>query len=134
MPTNTASLAEPGFLAGPSTCGRISQRLTELIPGNRDTVIMDLLSNNIFMGTCDDGMPLPRVTMGDGMFRDHLFPLHCRLSGRLQSCDPIATAVKNSRVILIGPSAVTSAIDAVTQMSIWKITTIKNMKVRSWGD
>ncbi len=43
--------------------------------------------------------------MGDGMFWDHLFPLHCRLSGRLQSCDPIAIAVKNSRVILIGPSA-----------------------------
>jgi hypothetical protein len=65
MPENTACLAEPGFRAGPSTCGRISRRLTELAPDMGDTVILDLLSNGSFMGTSDDGMPLPMVPMAD---------------------------------------------------------------------
>ncbi len=55
MPENTVCLAEPGFRAAPPACERISHRLAELEPDVGDTVILDLLSNNCFMGTTDDG-------------------------------------------------------------------------------
>jgi hypothetical protein len=106
MPDNTACLAEPGFRAGPSTCGRISRRLTELTPGRGDTVILDLLSNSSFMGTSDDGMPLPVMPMSDGKYHvpGSLIPTPMSIIRKtLQSCECIANAVKNSKVILIGP-------------------------------
>ncbi len=107
MPDNTACLAEPGFRAGPSTCGRISRRLTELTPGRGDTVILDLLSNSSFMGTSNDGMPLPVMPMSDGKYHvpGSLIPTPMSIIRKtLQSCECIANAVKNLKVILIGPS------------------------------
>jgi hypothetical protein len=107
MPANTTSFAEPGFRAGPSTCGRISQRLTEIKPGKEDTVILDLLSNSSFMDTNEDRMPLQMLPMGDGKYHvpGSLIPTPMSIIRKiLQSCDGIAAAVKNSRVILIGPS------------------------------
>jgi hypothetical protein len=107
MPENTTCLAEPGFRAGPSTCGRISQRLTEIKPSKEDTVILDLLSNSSFMGTSNDGMPLPMLPMGDGKYHvpGSLIPTPMSIIRKiLQSCDGIAAVIKNSRVILIGPS------------------------------
>ncbi len=107
MPENTACLAKPGFRAGPSTCGRISRRLTELTQGMGDTVILDLLSNSSFMGTNDDGMPLPLMPMSGGRYHvpGSLIPTPMSIIRKtLQSCECIANAVKNSKVILIGPS------------------------------
>jgi hypothetical protein len=107
MPENTACLAEPGFRAGPSTCGRISRRLTEMAPDMGDTVILDLLSNGSFMGTSDDGMALPMVPMADGRYHvpGSLIPTPMSIVRKtLQSCECIANAVKNSKVILIGLS------------------------------
>jgi hypothetical protein len=100
MPENTACLAEPAFRAGPSTCGRISRRLTELAPGMGDNVILDLLSNSSFMGTNDDGMPLPLMPMSDGRYHVpgslNLTPMSI-IRKTLQSCECIANAVKNSK-------------------------------------
>jgi hypothetical protein len=107
MPENTASLAEPGFRAGPPACRRISHRLAELEPDVGDTVILDLLSNCCFMGTTDDGMPSPVVPMPDGRYhvQGSLIPTPLSIIRKtLQSCDGIATIVKKSKVILIGPS------------------------------
>jgi hypothetical protein len=107
MPENTTSLAEPGFRAGPLTCGKVSQRLTELKPGNRDTVILDLLSNSSFMGTNEDSIPLWMMTMGDGSYHvpGSLIPTPMSIIRKTwQSCDCIAAAVKNSQIILFGPS------------------------------
>jgi hypothetical protein len=50
-------LTELGFMAGPSSCGKVSQMLTELCLGLGDTEIMDLLSNFAFLGTDGDRMP-----------------------------------------------------------------------------
>jgi hypothetical protein len=107
MPDNTTSLAEPGSRAEPSTCGKISQRLTELKPDNEGPVILDLLSNSSFMGTNEDGMPLQMMPMGDGKYHvpGSLIPTTMSIIRKtLQSCDCIAAADKNSQVILFGPS------------------------------
>jgi hypothetical protein len=107
MPENTACLAEPGFLAGPAACGRISRRLAEMAPGVGDTVILDLLSNGSFMGTTDDGTPSPAVLMVDGRYHvpGSLVPTPMSIVRKaLQSCEGIVNAVKNSKVILVGPS------------------------------
>jgi hypothetical protein len=107
MPENITNLAEPGFRAGPSTCGKISQRSTELKPCNGDTVILDLLSNSSFMGTNEDGMPIPMMTMGDGNYHvpGSLIPTPLSIIRKtLQSCDCIAAAAKSSQIVLFGPS------------------------------
>jgi hypothetical protein len=107
MPENTINLAEPGFRAGPATCGKISQRLADLMPGTGDTVILDLLSNSSFMGTDEDGMPIPVMTMGDGFYHvpGSLIPTPISIIRKtLQNCDCIAAAAKDSNIVLIGPS------------------------------
>jgi hypothetical protein len=107
MPENTINLAEPGFRAGPTTCGKISQRLTDLRPSTGDTVILDLLSNSSFMGTNEDGMPIPMMTMGDGNYHvpGSLIPTPMSIIRKtLQNCDCIAAAAKNSNIVLFEPS------------------------------
>jgi hypothetical protein len=72
-----------------------------------DTVILDLLSNGSFMGTTDDGTPSPVVPMADGRYHvpGSLVPTPMSIARKaLQSCKGIANAVKNSKVILVGPS------------------------------
>jgi hypothetical protein len=81
--------------------------LTELAPGIGDTVILDLLSNGSLMGTNDDGIPLPLMHMSDGRYHvpGSLIPTPMSIIRKtLQSCECSANAVKNSKVILIGPS------------------------------
>jgi hypothetical protein len=51
LPNNTVSIVEPGwFAAGPSSWGRISQRMAELGWGPGDTIMLALLSNS----RCDE--------------------------------------------------------------------------------
>jgi hypothetical protein len=85
----------------------LAPRLAELAPGMGDTVILDLLSNGSFMGTTDDGMPSPAVHMSDGRYHvpGSLIPTPLSIVRKaLQCCEGIAKVVKNSKVILVGPS------------------------------
>jgi hypothetical protein len=59
MPYNTINLTELFFAAEPSSCGKVSQVVTELCLGLGDTVVMDLLSNFAFFGTDGERMPHP---------------------------------------------------------------------------
>ncbi len=59
IPCNTINLTELGFTAGPSSCGKVSQMLTELCLGLGDTGVMDLLSSFAFLRTDGDRMPHP---------------------------------------------------------------------------
>ncbi len=81
--------------------------MAELEPDMGDTVILDLLSNGSFMGTTEDGMPLPVVPLTDGRYHvpGSLIPTPLSIIRKtLQSCEGIASVVKKSKVILIGPS------------------------------
>jgi hypothetical protein len=107
MPENTTCLAEPGFRAVPQACERISHRLAELEPDGGDTVILDLLSNNCFMGTTDDGMPAPVFPMTDGRYHVPGSLITTPLSivrKTLQNCESIVKTAKKARIILVGPS------------------------------
>jgi hypothetical protein len=67
LPKDSVCLAEPGFVATPTSSARISQRLRNFVPGSDDTVVLDLLSNTAFVGADSAGMPTQPVKGGDGM-------------------------------------------------------------------
>jgi hypothetical protein len=59
VPTGIIDLAEPGSLACPPAVAKLSQNLFELMPTEGDIVVLDLLSSSPFVGTSEEGMPMP---------------------------------------------------------------------------
>jgi hypothetical protein len=58
-------LAYPGFRATPQALTQLASRLEEIRPTPDDRLVLDLLSNSIFMGTDVDGLPTASV-QGEG--------------------------------------------------------------------
>ncbi len=62
------SLAYPGFRPDIEKIKLIEKVLKKLNLRDRDTVVLDLISNVSYMGTTDDGLPTPAFQAGDGSY------------------------------------------------------------------
>ncbi len=107
LPKDTVCLAEPGFVATPTTSGRISQGLRNFLPGTGDTVVLDLLSNTAFVGADSAGMPTQPFKGGDGKY--HILgsltaALTSVVKKALQTAVGFIEAAKGSSFILVAPT------------------------------
>jgi hypothetical protein len=65
MGSDTVSLAVQGFSSREPTISEITDELQKLGLSNRDTVVLDLLSNSAFMGTDSYGLPTEVIRTED---------------------------------------------------------------------
>jgi hypothetical protein len=68
MGSDTVSLAFPGFRPKEKMVDDLVNKLLELKLGKKDTVVLDLLSNVVFMGTDNDGLPAEARRAEDGNY------------------------------------------------------------------
>jgi hypothetical protein len=68
VPADTVVLAVAGFKPAKDSVAEIREKLERLSLGKSDTVVMDLLSNMAFMGTSEEGIPIPAMRGQDSKF------------------------------------------------------------------
>jgi hypothetical protein len=68
MCNDVVNLAFPGFRPKEKMLTDIASKLLELKLGKKDTVVVDLLSNVVFMGTDSDGLPTEARRAEDGSY------------------------------------------------------------------
>jgi hypothetical protein len=106
MGNDTVNLAFPGFRPKEKMIADLADKLLELKLGKKDTVVVDLLSNIVFMGTDKDGLPTEARTAEDGSY--HVFgsltiaPLSLTKKV-LAGCSKIAHALKETGTVLVSP-------------------------------
>jgi hypothetical protein len=106
MGPETVSLAYQGFRPKEPMISDLAGKLRRLDLDNRDTVILDLLSNSAFMGSDSNGLPTEAVRAKDGRY--HIIgsmsvaPISCAKK-ILQSCSPLAEALRGTGVVLLSP-------------------------------
>jgi hypothetical protein len=106
MGPDTVSLAYQGFRPREPTITEMTRELQKLELSNRDTVVLDLLSNSAFMGTDSYGLPAETVMIEDGRY--HVIgnltvaPISC-VKKILAACVPVAGALRNMGVVLLSP-------------------------------
>ncbi len=106
MGLETVSLAYQGFRPREPMISDLAGKLRSLELNNRDTVVLDLLSNSAFMGSDSNGLPTEAVRAEDGRY--HIIgsmsvaPISCAKKV-LQSCSPLAEALRGTGVVLLSP-------------------------------
>ncbi len=68
MGNDMVNLAFPGFRPKEKMIADIADKLLELKLGKKDTVVVDLLSNVVFMETDNDGLPTEARRAEDGSY------------------------------------------------------------------
>jgi hypothetical protein len=68
MGHDVISLAFAGFWPKDRMVHDVTDKLMELSLGKKDTVVLDLLSNVVFMGTDNDGLPTEAFRAEDGSY------------------------------------------------------------------
>jgi hypothetical protein len=107
LPDNTVSLAIPGFKPTKDKIIELDRRIDALEVNCNDTVVLDLLSNTAFMGTDDEGLPLPAFRASDGSH--HVAGTlttapPTTLKKTLDLCNSLAEKLLNSKVVLVCPT------------------------------
>jgi hypothetical protein len=106
MGHDVVNLAFPGFRPKEEMLNEIACKLAELKLGKKDTVVCDLLSNVVFMGTNGDGLPTEAIRAEDGSY--HIVgsltiappPLTKKI---LAGCSKLARALKETGTVLVSP-------------------------------
>jgi hypothetical protein len=104
LPANTVSLATPGFKPTKEKITELERRIDALELSSTDTVVLDLLSNTAYMGTDDEGLPLPAFRSGDGSY--HVAGTlttapPTTLKKTLDLCTQIGKKLASTKVILV---------------------------------
>ncbi len=73
----------------------LEKQIEKLAPGSNDTVVLDLLSNSAYIGTNDEGLPLPAFRAWDGSYRN-ICSLTTKNVGQLPPIGQIAEKYKGS--------------------------------------
>jgi hypothetical protein len=68
LPAATITLATPSFKPSKEKIVELEHQIDRLDLNESDTVVLALLSNTAYMGTNDDGLPLPAYRAGDGSY------------------------------------------------------------------
>jgi hypothetical protein len=107
LPANTISLAMPGFKPTKEKIAELDRRFDALEIDSNDTVVLDLLSNTAFMGTDDEGLPLPAFRASDGSH--HVAGTlttapPTTLKKTLDLCSAFAKKLTNTKVVLVCPT------------------------------
>jgi hypothetical protein len=107
LPSATVSLAMPGFRPSKEKIIELEKQIDRLELSETDTVVLDLLSNTAYMGTDDDGLPLPSYREGDGSY--HIAGTlttapPTTLRKTLDNCSELVKKLHRSRVILVCPT------------------------------
>jgi hypothetical protein len=106
MGGDVVSLAFPGFRPKEKMLTDIASKLSELKLGKKDTVVVDLLSNVVFMGTDGDGLPTEARRAEDGSYHvvGSLTIAPPSLTKKvLAGCSKIALALKETGTVLVSP-------------------------------
>jgi hypothetical protein len=115
LPAETVTLAVPGFKPTPENIPEIATKLRNLELGKSDSVVMDLLSNLVvmdllsnlvFMGTSEEGNPIPATRGQDGKFHVEgslTTAPPTALKKNLATCVQLLTEVSEANLILMGP-------------------------------
>ncbi len=106
LPT-TVSVATPGFRPSKEKISELEKQIDRLELNETDTVVLDLLSNTAYMGTDEEGLPLPSYREGDGGY--HIAGTlttapPTTLRKTLDNCAELGKKLLNSRVILVCPT------------------------------
>ncbi len=106
MGNDTVNLAFPGFRPKEKMIADLADKLLELKFGKKDTVVVDLLSNVVFMGTDNDGLPTEARRAEDSSY--HVFGSLTiappSLTKKvLAGCSKIAHALKETGTVLVSP-------------------------------
>jgi hypothetical protein len=107
LPSDTVSLAYPGFKPEKSKIEGLVSNMQNANCGLSDTVVLDLLSNVAFMGTDGDGLPAPAYRADDGRF--HVVGTlttapPTTLKKYLENCEELACLLKDTKVLLVCPT------------------------------
>jgi hypothetical protein len=100
------NLAFPGFRPKEEFLDEIACKLSELKLGKKDTVVCDLLSNVVFMGTNSDGLPTEAVRAEDGSYHivGSLTIAPPSLTKKILSgCSKLARVLKETGTVLVSP-------------------------------
>jgi hypothetical protein len=84
----------------------IASKLAELKLGKKDTVVVDLLSNVVFMGTDGDGLPTEARRAEDGSYHvvgSLTIAPPSLIKKVLAGCSKIALALKETGTVLVSP-------------------------------
>lgn len=105
--TEPVILATPGWVATPADIGALLNGLSKVRPNNKDTVVMDLLSNNVYMGSDEWGIPTKLVKLPSDNRYHVLGELQVApekvLRKILLECEPIFEACKEALVLFMVP-------------------------------
>jgi hypothetical protein len=106
MGHDVVNLAFPGFRPKEEMLNEIACKLAELKLGKKDTVVCDLLSNVVFMGTNSDGLPSEAIRAEDGSYHivGSLTIAPPSLTKKiLAGCSKLAHALKETGTVLVSP-------------------------------
>jgi hypothetical protein len=106
MGHDVVNLAFPGFRPKEQMLNEIASKLAELKLGKKDTVVVDLLSNVVFMGTNNDGLPTEATRAEDGSYHvvGSLTIAPPSLTKKiLAGCSKLAHALKETGTVLVSP-------------------------------
>jgi hypothetical protein len=100
-------MATPGFKPNKEKIAELERQIDRLELNGSDTVVLDLLSNTAYMGTDEDGLPLPAFRAGDSSY--HIAGTltttpPTTMKKTLDMCSQLGKKLNNSRVILICPT------------------------------
>jgi hypothetical protein len=137
LPTESVSLAYPGFRPDKKIIAEIEIKMEQLAPGPPDTVVLDLLSNNAYVGTDEDGLPLTAISAGDSSY--HVIvslttaPLPTTIKKTLCFCTPLGRKLGNDRISWFAPGHDMLKKSVVTIRHTLTISTIRNTVKTSWS-
>ena len=100
------NLAEPGWVPEPESVSELVGELNRLKVKESDTVVLDLLSNSVYMGSDASGMPAKVEKMKDGRYHllgDLQICPESVLKRILRDCGQIFEAIKPAKKILMVP-------------------------------
>jgi hypothetical protein len=106
MGSETVSLAFSGFRPKEKAIAEIVNKLAELKLTKEDTVVIDLLSNSVFMGTDQCGLPTEAVRAEDGSYHivGSLAIAPASVTKKiLAGCSALAKSLKDTGTVLISP-------------------------------
>jgi hypothetical protein len=106
MGHDVVNLAFPGFRPKEEMLNEIACKLADLKLGKKDTVVCDLLSNVVFMGTNGDGLPSEAIRAEDGSYHivGSLTIAPPSLTKKiLAGCSKLAHALQETGTVLVSP-------------------------------
>jgi hypothetical protein len=107
LPSDTVSLAYPGFKPEKNKIEGLAANMKNVKCGQSDMAVLDLLSNVAYMGTDGDGLPAPAYRADDGRF--HVVGTlttapPTTLKKYLENCEELVCLLKDTKVLLVCPT------------------------------